>query len=79
VPGVAAATDPEPMDPVLVAALAEPPADQREVVVLRFVVDLALEAVAQITRRRVGTVKALQHRGLAQLAVAVSPETQPAL
>jgi RNA polymerase sigma factor (sigma-70 family) len=79
VPDMAAAADPEPMDPVLVAALAELTVDQREVLVMRFVVDLPLDAVAQITGRTVGAVKALQHRGLAQLAVAVSPETQVAL
>ena len=67
------------MDPVLVGALAELTTDQREVLVLRFVADLPLEAVALITGRSVGAVKALQHRGLAQLAVAVSPETQLAL
>ena len=68
-----------PIDPVLVDALARLTAEQREVVLLRFVADLPLEAVARITRRRVGAVKALQHRALAHLAVAVSPTTQPAL
>lgn len=58
----------DPVDPALVAALGELTADQREVLVLRFVADLALEDVARITRRRVGAVKALQHRGLDALA-----------
>lgn len=40
---------------------------QREVLALRFVSDLPLEDVARITRRRVGAVKALQHRGLEAL------------
>ena len=80
----AAASPAEPFDPALVAALAGLTLDQREVVVLRFVADLSLEAVARITRRRVGAVKALQVRGLANLAsalspVAVSPEALPAL
>src|SRR5579859_4071730 len=79
VPDGPAATHAEPMDAVLVAALGELTTDQREVLVLRFVADLPLEAVALITDRTVGAVKALQHRGLAQLAVAVAPETQLAL
>jgi len=55
------------LDAELIAALAELTPDQREVVVLRFVADLPLAAVARITRRRVGAVKALQSRALAQL------------
>ncbi|MDQ3756938.1 MAG: RNA polymerase sigma factor [Actinomycetota bacterium] len=58
----------EPVDPGLVEALQAITADQREVLVLRFVADLPLEDVARITRRRVGAVKALQHRGLESLA-----------
>ena len=57
----------EPVDPALVAALASLTPDQREVVLLRFVADLSLEDVARLTRRRVGAVKALQHRGLENL------------
>ena len=79
VPDAPAASPPEPIDPELVAALARLTPDQREVVVLRFVADLPLEAVARITRRRVEAVKALQHRGLAQLASAVSREVEPTL
>lgn len=52
----------------LAAALRELTPEQREVVVLRFVADLSLEDVARITRRRVGAVKAMQHRALARLA-----------
>lgn len=63
---------PDPIDPELVDALATLSADQREVVVLRFVADLPLEAVAKITGRRVGAVKALQHRALENLRRAVS-------
>lgn len=58
----------EPVDPGLVEALQALTPDQREVLVLRFVADLPLEDVARITRRRVGAVKALQHRGLDNLA-----------
>lgn len=60
--------DPEPFDAVLVGALARLTADQREVVVLRFVADLSLDEVARITRRPAGAVKSMQHRALAQLA-----------
>lgn len=75
-----AAPDPaEPFDSELLAGLAALTAEQREVLVLRFVADLPLEAVASITGRQVGAVKALQHRGLARLAEAVSPEARPAL
>ena len=67
-----AAPPPDPLDPVLVDALATLSADQREVVVLRFVADLPLEAVAKITGRKVGAVKALQHRAMENLRRAVS-------
>lgn len=66
---------PDPLDPELVDALATLSADQREVVVLRFVADLPLEAVARITGRKVGAVKALQHRALENLRRAVSRGT----
>lgn len=76
VPDVSDSSDePDLFDPSLVEALATLSAEQREVVVLRFVADLPLEAVARITGRKVGAVKALQHRGLTNLARAVSPET----
>ena len=69
------APDPaDPPDPELLAALAALTAEQREVVVLRFVADLSLEEVARVTKRRVGAVKALQHRALEQLRKAVSPD-----
>jgi RNA polymerase sigma-70 factor (ECF subfamily) len=57
-----------PTDPELLSALDQLSPDQREVVVLRFVADLSLEQVAAVTRRRVGAVKALQHRALARLS-----------
>ena len=58
---------PDPVDPELLDALATLTPDQRQVVTLRFLGDLSLEDVAKITGRRVGAVKALQHRGLEQL------------
>ncbi len=65
---------PDAFDPELVEALAGLSADQREVVVLRFVADLPLEAVARVTGRKVGAVKSLQHRALENLSRAVSRE-----
>ena len=56
------------LDPDLVRALCELTADQREVVALRFVADLSIDAVAALTGRSQGAVKALQHRALAALA-----------
>jgi RNA polymerase sigma-70 factor (ECF subfamily) len=41
--------------------------DQREVVVLRFVADLAVKDVARIVGKRQGAVKMLQARGLERL------------
>ncbi|QXC62474.1 sigma-70 family RNA polymerase sigma factor [Aquihabitans sp. G128] len=55
-------------DPDLVRALAGLTPDQREVIGLRFVADLPLEDVAEITGRPVGAVKSMQHRALAALA-----------
>ena len=65
---------PDPVDPELVEALATLSADQREIVLLRFIADLPIEAVARITGRTPGAVKALQHRGLENLRRSVSPE-----
>jgi RNA polymerase sigma-70 factor, ECF subfamily len=42
-------------------------ADQREVILLRVLGDLSLEQTAQVVGKRVGAVKALQHRALASL------------
>lgn len=42
-------------------------ADQREVVVLRFLADLPLADVAAVVGRSVPSVKALQHRGVTRL------------
>lgn len=58
----------EPRDEALIAACASLTADQREVIVLRFVGDLPLEEVSRLTGRRVTAVKRLQARGLARLA-----------
>jgi RNA polymerase sigma-70 factor (ECF subfamily) len=42
--------------------------DQRDVLIRRFVLDQSLEQVAAATKRRVGSVKSMQHRALATLA-----------
>lgn len=73
VPDVAGPPSPDPPDPDLVDALSRLTEEQREVVVLRFVADLSLEDVARITRRKVGAVKALQHRALEALARQLGP------
>jgi RNA polymerase sigma-70 factor (ECF subfamily) len=67
-PEQAAAPASDPFDPDLIRALGALTADQREVVALRFVADLPIEAVAVLTGRSRGAVKALQHRALATLA-----------
>jgi RNA polymerase sigma factor (sigma-70 family) len=64
----------DPLDPELLAALDRLTPEQREVIVLRFVGDLSLEAVARVTGRRVGAVKAMQHRALEQLARILAAE-----
>ncbi len=48
----------------VIGLLAALPADQREVLTLRFVADLSLEQVAVTLERSVGAVKSLQHRAL---------------
>lgn len=63
-----ASPEPEaPVDPALVAALQQLTEEQREVVVLRFVADLSLEEVAELTGRSAGAVKSMQHRAVTQL------------
>lgn len=67
-------------------ALAALTAEQRDVVLLRFVADLSLDEVAAITGRNAGAVKQLQRRGIHRLrhhlngAIATDPITSvPAL
>jgi RNA polymerase sigma-70 factor (ECF subfamily) len=55
------------VDDDMTRALAMLSDDQREVVVLRFVADLALKDVARIVGKRQGAVKMLQSRGLERL------------
>lgn len=55
------------LDPEIVAALRELTDDQRDVMELRLVAGLSLAQVADITGRKVGAVKALQHRAVQRL------------
>ena len=59
---------------VLAAALARLPWQQRQVVVLRYVDDLAIEEVARRTGRSVGTIKSQTSRGLARLQSLLSDQ-----
>lgn len=68
VPDLPSQASDNPFDPDLVRGLAQLTLEQREVIVLRFVADLAIEEVAAITERAPGAVKSMQHRALAQLA-----------
>jgi RNA polymerase sigma-70 factor (ECF subfamily) len=60
-----------------VALLAELTDSQREVIALRVLADLSLEQTAQVLGRDLGSVKSLQHRGLARLRRKVSSEPYP--
>ena len=56
------------------ALVAELPPDQAEIVLLRVLGDLDVAQVAEITGKRPGTVRVLQHRALRRLAVKLSRE-----
>lgn len=68
VPERAAPPHEEAIDPELIAALGQLTPDQREVVLLRFVADLPIEVVADLTERSPGAIRSLQHRAVAQLS-----------
>lgn len=59
------------VDPQLTEAFIALTPAQREVLALRFVADVSLQEVAEITGRPVGAVKSLQNRGLNALRRAV--------
>jgi RNA polymerase sigma factor (sigma-70 family) len=66
----AASCTPEPLPPldrVVRAALASLPARQREAVVLRYVLDLSVEATALHMHCAAGTVRALSAQGISRL------------
>ena len=62
------------LDPGIVAALSELTDDQRDVMELRLVAGLSLAEVADITGRRVGAVKALQHRAVQRLVTLLAAD-----
>ncbi|MBA2497939.1 MAG: sigma-70 family RNA polymerase sigma factor [Acidimicrobiia bacterium] len=77
-PELSVVDEPGSLDPDLVAALGRLTALQREVVVLRFLADLALADVARIIHRPRTAVKALQARALTRLAeLLAAPVDQP--
>jgi len=53
-------------------------ADQRQVIVLRFLEDLDLETVAAAMKKPIGAIKALQHRALINLKKMLASEVQDA-
>ena len=53
------------------------PADQRSVLLLRVLADLTVEQVAAVMDRSVGSVKALQRRGLRRLRADLEPAGTP--
>jgi RNA polymerase sigma factor (sigma-70 family) len=59
----------------VIAAIQQLPADQREVLLLRMAGGLTAPEVAVVLDKTTGAVKALQHRGLASLARALSPSS----
>lgn len=60
----------------LLSALSELPEEQREVLVLRFLVELPIKEVSEIMEKTEAAVKALQHRGLAALRFTFSEGDQ---
>lgn len=64
------------MGAMLQAALLELPFPQRAAVVMRHVLDLTYDDIAQALDRPIGTVKADVHRGLARLRSSYPEETQ---
>lgn len=88
-PAAAASSDPEDVAVAhdgfdrLLGVLDLLTADQRDVLLLRFVADLSLDEVAEAQGRTVGSVKALQHRALASVrrlleASSAAPVSPPA-
>ena len=64
-------------DERVVALLSGLTPDQREVIALRVLADLTLEQTALVLGRDVGSVKSLQHRGLARLRKKVATDPYP--
>jgi RNA polymerase sigma factor (sigma-70 family) len=64
-------------DSGMMAAVQQLPADQREVLLLRMAAGLTAPEVATVLHKTIGAVKALQHRGLANLARRLRLRPQP--
>lgn len=60
----------------VVAALADLPTRQREVLVLRFWMDLPLAQIAEVTGVRLGTVKSQLSRGVRALGLVLRDDTE---
>ncbi|GAB3645675.1 RNA polymerase sigma factor [Glycomyces tarimensis] len=59
----------------LVAALQQVPAKRRKALVLHYMADMSISAIAQSTGAREGTVKSWLHRGRKELAALLSDES----
>lgn len=53
------------------------PADQADVILLRVMADLDADVVAEILRKRPGTIRVLQHRALRKLATSLPDSPAP--
>lgn len=60
---------------MVLAALAQLEADQRDVLTLRFLVGLSLQEVADALHKSVAAVKSIQHRGLKMMRI-LAPQTE---
>ena len=72
IPGTGVIHDPEVPDPVIVEAIRKLPAGHREVVVLRFLLDMSEADTAEALGIPKGTVKSRLNRALASLRVELS-------
>lgn len=61
----------------ILGAVANLPAIQRDIVLLRFYGDLSLEEIARVTSHPIGTVKSRLSRGVASLRDQVTPRSSP--
>jgi len=73
-PEVAPAASPDHV--ALVAALKEVPAKRRQALVMHYMADMTISAIAEQTGAREGTVKSWLHRGRKELAALLTDPTQ---
>ncbi|MEA2522540.1 MAG: hypothetical protein QOI81_2186, partial [Actinomycetota bacterium] len=76
VAGPQANDSPMPVDPALAAVLATLAPAQRTAIVLRFYLDMSVEATSTALRKRPGTVRALTPQGIARLREALGETWQ---